>query len=76
MSVSKKFTHFCGIDIAKEKHVVCVIDRDGSQCIRPTSFANTAEGYQRLIDRLKETGKTVIRPDWHGSNGTLLVQFA
>jgi hypothetical protein len=57
MSVSKRFTYFCGIDIAKDKHVVCVIDRDGSQCIRPSSFANTAEGYQRLIDRLKDTAK-------------------
>jgi len=57
MQVVKKFTHFCGIDIAKEKHVVCVIDRDGSQCIQPASFANTAEGYQRLIDRLKDTAK-------------------
>jgi transposase len=57
MSVSKRFTYFCGIDIAKEKHVACVIDSDGSQCIRPSSFANTAEGYQRLIDRLKDTAK-------------------
>jgi len=57
MQVSKKFTHFCGIDIAKDKHVACVIDRDGCQCIRPSSFANTAEGYQRLVDRLKDTAK-------------------
>jgi len=57
MQVSKKFTHFCGIDIAKDKHVACVIDRDGCKCIRPSSFANTAEGYQRLVDRLKDTAK-------------------
>jgi transposase len=58
MPVSKKFTYFCGIDIAKDKHVACVIDRDGASCIRPSSFANTAEGYNRLLDRLKDTAKT------------------
>ena len=57
MSVLRRFTYFCGIDIAKDKHVVCVINRDGSHCIRPSSFANTAEGYQRLIARIKDTAK-------------------
>ena len=57
MAVSKKFTRFCGIDIAKAKHVACVIDRDGASCIRASSFANTAEGYQRLLDRLKDTAR-------------------
>jgi transposase len=58
MATTKKFTRFCGIDIAKDKHVVCMINRDGVLCIRPASFANTAEGYQRLLDRLKESGRT------------------
>lgn len=57
MSELKRWTHFCGIDIAKDKHVVCVIDRDGCQCLRPCSFANTADGYQNLLARLKDTGK-------------------
>jgi transposase len=58
MPVVKKYTRFCGIDIAKDKHVVCVIDRDGASCIQPSSFANTAEGYKRLLDRLKRTART------------------
>lgn len=58
MSAVKRFTRFCGIDIAKDKHVACMIDRDGNPCVRPSSFANTAEGYQRLLDRLKEAGRT------------------
>jgi transposase len=59
MQVSKKkFTLFCGIDVAKNKHVMCIIDRDGSQCVRPCSFANTAEEYKRLIDRIKDVGRT------------------
>lgn len=58
MQVVKKFTRFCGIDIAKDKHVVCIIDRDGCQCVRPCSFTNTSEGYQLLIDRIKDVGRT------------------
>lgn len=58
MHGSKKFTRFCGIDIAKDKHVACVIDRDGAMCIRPSSFANTADGYQHLLERLKGAGRT------------------
>lgn len=57
MRRSKKFAYFGGIDIAKNKHVVCVIDRDGAVCIRPSSVANTTDGYQRLLERLKDVGR-------------------
>jgi len=58
MVASKRLARFCGIDIAKDQHVACILDRDGGPVLRPSSFANTAEGFQRLLDRLKETGKT------------------
>lgn len=48
--------YFCGIDVAKNKHVACVIDRDGKLIIRSQSFTNDAEGFQRILDRLKEVG--------------------
>lgn len=57
MAISKHCVRFCGIDVAKDKHVMCVIDRDGTQSIRPTSFKNNADGYQHMLLRLKETGK-------------------
>lgn len=52
----RKHSCFCGIDVAKNKHVACVIDRDGGLIVRSQSFTNDAEGYQRILDRLKEVG--------------------
>ena len=52
----RKYACFCGIDIAKNKHVACVVDRDGKLIVRSQSFTNDAEGYQRILDRLKEVG--------------------
>lgn len=55
-STTRKQAHFCGIDVAKNKHVACVIDRDGKLIVRSQSFTNDAEGYHRILDRLKEVG--------------------
>jgi len=52
----RKPRRFCGIDIGKNKHVACVIDRDGERIVRAQSFTNDAEGYQRILDRLQEVG--------------------
>lgn len=54
---SRRFIHFCGIDVAKDRHIMCLIDSDGTQYIRPASFKNNADGYQRMLLRLEETGK-------------------
>ena len=53
---TKPFRYFCGIDIAKRKHVACVIDRDNECVVRSQSFNNDAEGYQALLNRLKDVG--------------------
>jgi len=53
----KRYSRFCGIDIAKRKHVACVIDRDDEFVARSQSFNNDAEGYQCLRDRLKSAGR-------------------
>jgi len=58
MASSKRFIRFCGIDVAKNKHVMCVIDRDGTQSVRLTSFRNNNDGYKRMLVRLKQTGKS------------------
>lgn len=57
MEAPKRYLRFCGIDVAKDKHVACVIDRDGQVLMPPRSFANDASGYQQLLDALKKTGK-------------------
>lgn len=55
-SIPRKFSRFCGIDIAKDKHVACVIDPDGALIVRSQSFTNTAEGFQQILGRLQEVG--------------------
>jgi transposase len=52
----KRYTRFCGIDIAKDKHVACILDRDGQFVVRSQSFTNDAEGYQRILTSLQEAG--------------------
>jgi transposase len=56
MASSKRYTRFCGIDIAKRKHVAQIIDRDGQCLARSQSFNNNAEGYQSILKRLQEAG--------------------
>ncbi len=51
----QRHTWFCGIDIAKDNHVACVMDRDGTQLVRQ-SFANTAAGYRQILERLGQAG--------------------
>jgi transposase len=52
----RRHNKFCGIDIAKNKHVACVIDRDGNAIVKSQTFNNDAQGYQLILDRLKEAG--------------------
>jgi transposase len=58
MKVSKQYLRFCGIDVAKQKHVVCIIDQNGRYLVRPKSFRNDAAGYQQILNCLKQSGKT------------------
>lgn len=55
-SVARNYARFCGMDVAKNKHVACIIDREGKLIVRSQSFTNDAEGFQRILDRLKEIG--------------------
>jgi transposase len=52
----RRYTRFCGIDVAKRKHVACILDRDGQVLVRSVSFANDAEGFEQLLARLQEAG--------------------
>jgi transposase len=53
---SKPFTRFCGIDVAKNKHVACILDQDGQFVARSASFDNDAKGYELLLERLQKAG--------------------
>jgi len=56
MSVTKRYARFCGIDIAKRKHVACIIDRDGQTVTRACSFNNDHAGYQAILATLYDAG--------------------
>ena len=54
--IARRYSRFCGIDVAKEAHVARIIDRDGQTVAKPKSFDNTAAGYQLLLTRLADAG--------------------
>lgn len=50
-----------GIDIAKRSHVLSAVDEDGATAIESLAFANTAAGFGKLKNRLKQAGATADR---------------
>ena len=58
MKASKQYLRFCGIDVAKQKHVACIIDQNGRYLVRPKSIRNDAAGYQQILNCLKQSGRT------------------
>lgn len=50
-----------GIDIGKNKHFFCVMDKDtGELSVNPVSFSNNKEGFDFLINKLKPYSKESI----------------
>jgi transposase len=43
---------FIGIDIASEKHVVAVVDEQSATLVKPTSFTEDRQGYEKLMGLL------------------------
>jgi len=56
MKASKQYLRFCGIDMAKQKHVACIVDRNGKSLLKPKSIRNNTEGFQQILNCLKQTG--------------------
>jgi transposase len=46
---------YAGIDIASERHVVAIMDRDERVLLKPMTFEEDAEGYRRLFEALGTT---------------------
>jgi len=57
MKASKKYLRFCGIDMAKHKHVACIVDRNGRTLLKPKSISNNTDGFQQILNCLKQTGR-------------------
>ncbi len=55
-STTRKYSRFCGVDVAKNKHVACILDQDGRFVARPQSFHNDAKGYELFLERLQKAG--------------------
>jgi transposase len=51
---------YVGIDIAAEEHVVAAVDEEERVLVRPTRFAEDAEGYARLRQWLGEPGDALV----------------
>ena len=51
-----KTVHYIGIDLAKRKHSAAVIDGGGERLVRGFEFANDAEGFASLLEKLASVG--------------------
>jgi transposase len=51
---------FVGVDIASEEHVVAVVDEASQVLLKPTSFAEDAEGYAKLLSLLGPPSDTLV----------------
>ena len=52
--------NFIGIDIAAEKHVVAAIDEAGDVLVKPTTFTEDLDGYQKLFGLLGSPEGTLV----------------
>jgi len=57
MKTAKQYIRFCGIDMAKHKHVACIIDRDGQYLLKARTIRNNTEGFKNILNCLKQTGR-------------------
>jgi transposase len=52
----RRARYFCGIDVAKDNHVACILDKDAVPLVRSQSFANTTAGFACLREQLDKAG--------------------
>lgn len=51
---------FAGIDIAAESHFVAVVDEASGAVVKPTSFTEDANGYEKLLGLLGAPGDVLV----------------
>jgi len=52
--------YYCGIDVAKRKHAVALLDEKGQLVQRPFTIENTRAGFDQLLQALKALGGPVL----------------
>ena len=62
-----------GIDIAKRSHVASAVDEDGGTVVESFKFDNTANGFAKMLKRLRKADATPEEQlGRNGSHGALL----
>jgi transposase len=57
MENPNSYRRFCGIDVGKNKHSVCVVDQWGQTIVNHRVFFNDIEGYRSLLEMLDNLGR-------------------
>jgi len=52
--------YYCGIDVAKRKHAIALLDEKGQLVQRPFTIENTRAGFDQLLQALKALGGPVL----------------
>jgi transposase len=57
MTEQKSYRRFCGIDVGKNTHTLCIIDAQQNTLVPVRSFHNDQRGFQQLLASLQQTGR-------------------
>jgi len=57
MQKQRSYSRFCGIDVGKNTHMLCIIDAQQNTLVPPRSFHNDRRGFQQLLACLHESGR-------------------
>jgi len=57
MPHQRSYRRFCGLDVGKNTHTVCIIDAQQNTLTPARSFHNDRRGFQQLLDSLQQTGR-------------------
>src|SRR5512136_1430895 len=59
--------YYCGIDVAKRKHAIALLDEHGQPAQRPVTIENTRAGFDQLLHALAQLpGPVLIGPEATG----------
>ena len=57
MPEHKSYRRFCGLDVGKNTHTLCIIDAQQNTLTPARSFHNDRRGFQQLLESLQQTGR-------------------
>jgi len=57
MQEQKSYRRFCGLDVGKNVHTLCIIDAQQNTLAPARSFRNDRRGFEQLLVSLQQTGR-------------------